>query len=90
MWGSVAIVLNCLLIIFLLFHVNTTADNRRTNMAVGCSTRDQRTSSKRKSKWFKVPICKYVIKKPTTAQLTLRRVDILSSADIPSTVEYFQ
>ena len=29
---------------FLLFHVNTTGDNRRTNMAVGCSTRDQRTN----------------------------------------------
>ena len=35
MWESVGIVLNCLLIIFLFFHVNTTADNRRTNMTVG-------------------------------------------------------
>ena len=48
--GFVAIVLNCLLIIFLLFHVNTTADNRRTNMSVGCSTRDQQTHAKQKSK----------------------------------------
>ena len=91
MWKSVAIILNCLLIIFLLFHVNTTADNRRTNMVVSCSKRDQRTSTKQNQNDSRFQSVNSLSKgQQQQINLTLRHVGVLSSANIPSTVEYFQ
>ena len=51
--------------IFFLLHVNTTDHNWLINMTAASSAKDQRTSAKRRSKWLHVPMCKYVVKKPT-------------------------